>query len=860
MTFKTNKRLLVFALIWLFAAGLGTALRMIPMSSHVSPEAYEKGALLALNNLRSQVRISVNRLHPELNAEERKQLAIRQFDQLIKDETTKVRGAILSAARRIDEELPNRRAYPYLLASDSYYYYGLTKRILRDGTVSDNIQGSKYLNRLMLAPHGHMEPLNLHPYLGATLHRFLRLFFPDIELMQSVSFMPLILSALALIPFIAICYSLGFTALVTWTASVNVSLAVVFFERSLLGWYDNDPYSVLFTFTILFFVVLALRKSLEARTAILNGMLCSFLMALYAFFWQGWVFLESILFVAGVLILGHNHFVLKNRSQTKILALYFMTVLVGAFVIVGLVFGFSEFFILFKEGWAALSKFVQNDLASWPDLYIAVGELRKATIVNIIKLTNGIDVLLISLWGAGILCINAARKRTDRTALIGILLLVFLIVTFVMAKGAKRFTLLYFVPLSLLFPFGLQNLFDRVVVQLKKLHLDENQRTFAQSSTLVLLSAALVINPVIHLTKNAPSLIRLIYNDVWEKTLTQIKEQTPSNSIVNTWWAPGHFITSVSDRAVSFDGATINVPQAYWMANVFLSTDERMAAGLLRTLNNGGDKAVDYLESEGFKLSASINIIKAISPLSREEALETMGTVLDDKQLEVLLDMTHKTPPPTYLLIYNDLIEKNIQLGFVGNWNFKKVEDINNNPEALADIPRGSIKDYVNFLWQLSDGMPRFSGALIPLQENEGIVLFEDGVVLNKKTIDVRIKSKKYGKGVPYSIIYLKDDQPFEKILPNPTLSYSLIYTKVGKESTCLLMDRPLALSLIMKLYYFKGKGSRYFTQIIREKNLTKRTELSVFKVEWDKFMDDLVNDPLLEKIRMSDKRQGRSL
>jgi len=855
MPTNKNKRILVFFLIWLFAAGLGTVLRLIPVNSHVSPEAYEKGALLALNNLRGQVRVAVDRQHPELNAEERKQLAIREFDQLIKDETTKVRGAILTAARRIDEELPERKPYPYLLASDSYYYYGLTKRILRDGTVSDSIQGSKYLNRMMLSPHGHMEPLNLHPYLGAGLHRLLRVFFPGIDAMHSVCFMPLILAALTLIPFVAICYSLGFTALVSWAACVNVSLSVVFFERSLFGWYDNDPYSVLFTFTILFFVVLALRKRLDTRTALLNGILCSFLMALYAFFWQGWVFLESILAFSGGLILVHNHFVIKDRPQTKFLALYFLTLLLGSFALIACVFGKSEFFILFQEGWAALSKFVQSDLAMWPDLYIAVGELRKATIVNIVNLTNGVDFLLISLWSVGILCVNAVRKRTDRTSLIGILLLVFLIVTFVMAKGAKRFTLLYLVPLSIIFPFGLQDLFNRVSLALKKLNLEEQQRSFAQSSALVLLSAALVINPVIHLHKNAPSLVRLIYNDVWEKVLTQIKETTPPNSIVNTWWPPGHFITSVAERAVSFDGATINVPQAYWMANVFLSTDERMAAGLLRTLNNGGDKAVDYLESQGFKLSASVNMIKAVSPLSRKEAEETIGGFLNDEQLKTLLDMTHKTPPPTYLLIYNDLIDKNIQLTFVGNWNFKKVEEINNSPAALANIPRGSIKDYVNFLWQLSDGMPRFSGALIPLRENEKIVLFEDGVVLNKETMDVRIKSQKYGEGTPYSLIYLKDEKPFEKILSNPSLSYSLIYTKVGKESTCLLMDRRLALSLIMQLYYFKGKGIDYFTPVILERNLTKRTELSVYKVEWDKFMDDLVNDPLLERIRNQDAK-----
>ena len=37
----------------------------------------------------------------------------------------------------------------------------------------------------------------------------------------------------------------------------------------------------------------------------------------------------------------------------------------------------------------------------------------------------------------------------------------------------------------------------------------------------------------------------------------------PENSIITTWWPPGHFIKSMAQRRVTFDGATINFPQAY---------------------------------------------------------------------------------------------------------------------------------------------------------------------------------------------------------------------------------------------------------------------------------------------------------
>ena len=39
------------------------------------------------------------------------------------------------------------------------------------------------------------------------------------------------------------------------------------------------------------------------------------------------------------------------------------------------------------------------------------------------------------------------------------------------------------------------------------------------------------------------------------------------------------------------------------------------------------------------------------------------------------------------------------------------------------------------------------------IRENKDLVLFEDGVVVNKATMDARIKSKKYGEGIPYEDI-----------------------------------------------------------------------------------------------------------
>ena len=78
-------------------------------------------------------------------------------------------------------------------------------------------------------------------------------------------------------------------------------------------------------------------------------------------------------------------------------------------------------------------------------------------------------------------------------------------------------------------------------------------------SLLILSSICL---PIRNLHQNIEGLLNPIYNDTWNKVFEKIKNETPENSVINTWWSPGHFIKAMSNRRVTFDGATINFPQS----------------------------------------------------------------------------------------------------------------------------------------------------------------------------------------------------------------------------------------------------------------------------------------------------------
>jgi hypothetical protein len=46
-------------------------------------------------------------------------------------------------------------------------------------------------------------------------------------------------------------------------------------------------------------------------------------------------------------------------------------------------------------------------------------------------------------------------------------------------------------------------------------------------------------------------------------------------------------------------------------------------------------------------------------------------------------------------------------------------------------------------------------------------------------------------------------------------------------------MDRVLANSLIMKLYYFDGKGLEHFKRFAKEQDLSGRTKVFIYEVKW---------------------------
>ncbi|MBI4015364.1 MAG: hypothetical protein HY362_01440 [Candidatus Aenigmarchaeota archaeon] len=85
----------------------------------------------------------------------------------------------------------------------------------------------------------------------------------------------------------------------------------------------------------------------------------------------------------------------------------------------------------------------------------------------------------------------------------------------------------------------------------------------------------------------------------WDAAWKFLKEKTPENALVGTWWDPGHMITGLGERRVIADGAHCGNESCLYGINqrisdlgkVFLETDENKAIDILKKYKGTSDTA-----------------------------------------------------------------------------------------------------------------------------------------------------------------------------------------------------------------------------------------------------------------------------
>ena len=556
-------------------------------------------------------------------------------------------------------------------------------------------------------------------------------------------------------------------------------------------------------------------KSLKSKRPLMHALGLSAALLGYSLIWQGWVFLFLMAFIcagaAGVCAL-----VLQKDAATFRAQMLLAAVCCGATVVAGsLIYGLGDFLSFFTEGAGELGKFTIKGMSLWPNLFIEVGELKKSSLPELMSDTGGM------LFIAGAIAGLAAALR--KISLKTILVMAFCAVTVVLTLKAERFAIFTLAPLSLFFGLG-------TAWGLAALGRMKHGNIYAGAALCVLLASSWI-----NAQQSIRTVLTPIYNSVWDEAMRTIKNQTPSDSIVNTWWPPGHFIKAMAHRRVPFDGASISAGAVgYWMANALLSTDENEARGIIRMLNLSRNQAVEFLTEHGIKTSQAVALVRQMAALPKPQA-KAMLKQMPNPEAETLLTLTHGSNPHSYVLVYNEIVDENLGLAFVGRRDFQKIEELNTDPSFLSRLPPPDSKEFIDFLWSVSGGTaPKYSEALSLVGQNADGLMFGENLKIRADMGMAAIDSEHYGRGVPKSLVFKQGGRVVEREIPHATLNYTVVLYEQDGLPTCRLMDRDLADSMLMRMFFFDGAGLKNFKLLKSSSDLTGRTRIKTFQVLWD--------------------------
>jgi len=139
-----------------------------------------------------------------------------------------------------------------------------------------------------------------------------------------------------------------------------------------------------------------------------------------------------------------------------------------------------------------------------------------------------------------------------------------------------------------------------------------------------------------------------------------IRKNTPSSSIIYTWWDTGYAFELYSKRAVLHDGGSQSTPKTYFVARSFTTEDPKEAWNI-----------TSFLSNYGLVGMASILLKEGIGG---EELVRRVKDGIYSKDIK----------EPIYWVLTEDMLFKSGWITYFGSYNFKEKRGVSKNIYGLS--------------------------------------------------------------------------------------------------------------------------------------------------------------------------------
>ncbi len=789
-----------------------------------------------MDNIQSQIGNNILQQYPDIDQQTYNNLVSQQTNLYVKENSNQINQQIEILSNQIKSNFQDDSGQTYLLAIDPYHYYRQAQNVLENGHVGDEIRDGESYDNHMIAPNGRIVKNSLHPYIGATIHRISSIFGNN-SLMSSVFIIPLIFGILSVIPAFFITRKVAGNIGGVMAATL-LAISPIFLGRTPAGFSDTDVYNIFFPLTIswLFLESFVLTQKEKKKKIILSS-LAGFTTGIFAFAWIGWWYIfDFIIASIGLYIL---YLLIKYKKKfykslkTKNALTTAIPYIISSSIFVGIFAGFSKFINTIQGpiDIAFIKRAAHSSL--WPNVYTTVAELGDTNLTNAIQSLGGNLLLLLGIIGIATFFIKKNKKQFDIKY--GIFLTIWLIGTLYSATKGLRFSMFAAPVLSIALGIFIGKSYKYLSEKLAPL-LELNKKFV--KIVLIILLVILLISPIRMADNTAKNEVPQM-NDAWHNTLTKIKEETPENAIINSWWDFGHWFKAIADRAVTFDGASQNNPQAHWIGKVLLTDNEEEAVAILRMLDCGANNAYELLLEETNNPLLTKQVLDEILLLNENQARNKLNEHVENP--DEILNKIFCNPPENYFITSEDMVSKSGVWAHFGSWNFEKSlayntiksNTKNNAIQILQDDSGYSQEEAESTYRQLNGLTEREANVWIApypsymdsgrCQDQNNTIVCTNGVVIEGNKAYVTTNEGQ----IP--VKYYRDDS---RMYTNEEGIGDIAIIYMEESSSSILLHPDLLGSMFTELFFYQGKNLEHFELFDHQKGFND-FDIYTWKVKW---------------------------
>ncbi len=735
---------------------------------------------------------------------------------------------------------------PYFSEMDSYYNYRLTENFIDHGYFGDTIKdGTDWDLHSFFPPGRSAEYPPLIVWITVFFYKLANL-FGEYPLAVVCFWTPAIIASLCVIPAYLFVRKLS-NEYGGIAAGILVGVATFYFSHTYAGFFDTDMFNMVLPLMVVWFFSESITTN-ENRRKMLFAVYAAIAMFIFSLAWEGWWYIFYLVVFVAIVYMLISKYLFKADSFTSwakqpdkkqwlleqpiILPLLIFVVL-GLFLMF-IYWGTSVFSSLLQPI-AATKLQAATHGTSYPNVFISVGEMQIPDISTVVRDVGGILPFISGILGLAMfywkLRIKKAkgknkakapkkdrkpkrgrksrrRKETKKEIIqeknespiitpevrlnylyYAILFTVWIMITaYAFTKGV-RFVEAFSLPIALS-----AGIFVGFIADYLKKHI---QKPHYHAITMVVIIAVVCYAPV----SSAHTMATLVVpgtDDAMVDSLSWVRDNSPANAVMTSWWDFGHLFAAKADRAVTFDGGSQNNARAYWVGKALFTSNEDLSAGILKMLATSGDEGYSTLENYTGNTGKTVEIMDKILVVDRANALKILTSQynLTKEQSEKVVKHTHPTNPnPSLFVTSMDMVGKAGWWSYFGSWNFDK-ENSTHYIYSIAQANASSENNSVKIMGQ--------NNVTVHITGNN----ITGGLQISENQI-----------APPHRLIFFANGKAAVDTVINNQSTFSILVLYQDNNLITVAMNRELEDSMFTRLFFMQGSGLKRFKLAHKEPN-----------------------------------------